>query len=189
MKRILREKVLKKRDSIPLSERRTKDELIRHNLLALREYETAKTLLFYVSFKTEVDTTAMIEESLKNGKRIIVPKVVKEMHQLKLYEMRNLKELSPGFMGIPEPYLPDERVRDIKDIDLAIVPGIAFDYSGNRLGYGAGYYDILLSNTKKKIPFVALVYEEQIVDSIPSESYDVKIDIIVTDKRIIKCKT
>ncbi|MGQ9569345.1 MAG: 5-formyltetrahydrofolate cyclo-ligase [Thermodesulfovibrionales bacterium] len=189
MKRLLREKAFEKRDSIPLAERKKKDGLIKNNLFNLSEFKIAKTLLFYVSFRSEVDTTSIIEESLQIGKKIIVPKVDKEMHQLRLYEIKDLKELSPGFMGIPEPSLPEERVRNIKDFDLAIIPGIAFDYSGNRLGYGAGYYDILLSNIEKKVPFVALAYEDQIIASIPSELHDVKVDIVVTDKRVLRFKT
>jgi 5-formyltetrahydrofolate cyclo-ligase len=185
MKRILRKKVLEKRDSIPPSERKIKDELIKHKLFDLPEFKTAKTLLFYVSFRTEVCTLSMIEESFKLGKRVIVPKVNKDMHQLRLYEIKDLKELSSGFMGIPEPFLPDERERGMKDVDLAIVPGIAFDYSCNRLGYGAGYYDILLTNIKNRIPIIALAYEEQIVDLIPSDTHDVKVDVVITDKRIL----
>jgi 5-formyltetrahydrofolate cyclo-ligase len=82
--------------------------------------------------------------------------------------------------------LPDKRLRELKDVDLVIVPGVCFDRSGNRLGYGAGYYDILLSHVKDKIPFVALAYEEQLVDTIPAEDHDVRVDIIVTDGHIIK---
>lgn len=186
MKRILRKEILEKRDSIPVAERKKKDKLIKFNLFNLSEFEMAKILLFYVSFRSEVDTISMIEESLQVNKRIIVPKVNKGTHLLRLYEIKDLKELSRGFMGIPEPNLPDDRIRDIKDIDLSIIPGIAFDHYGNRLGYGTGYYDILFSNTKYKIPIVALAYEEQIIDSIPYESHDIKVDIIVTDKQIIR---
>ncbi|NWF52228.1 MAG: 5-formyltetrahydrofolate cyclo-ligase [Nitrospirae bacterium] len=188
MKRILRKKALQKRDSIPPAERKIKDELIKHNLFNLSEFKTAKRLLFYVSFRTEVSTPCMIEKSFQLGKRIIVPKVDKDMHHLRLYEIKDLNELTPGFMGIPEPSLPDNREREMKDVDLAIIPCIAFDYTCNRLGYGAGYYDVLLSSIKKKIPFVALAYEEQLIDSIPSEAHDVKVDIVVTDKRIIRFK-
>jgi 5-formyltetrahydrofolate cyclo-ligase len=186
MKKTLREKALKKRRSIPFSEKKRKDDLIKHNIFNFTGFKEAKTVLFYASFGAEVDTISMIEESLKMDKKVIVPKVDKECHRLRLYEIKDLRELSHGFMGIPEPSLPDERIRQIKDVDLAIIPGTAFDYSGNRLGYGAGYYDILLSGTEKKIPFVALAYEEQLVNSIPSESHDVKVDIIITDKQVIK---
>jgi len=188
MKKTLRKQVLEKRRSIPSSEKKGKDDLIKHNLFNFTGLREAKTVLFYVSFGAEVDTISMIDESLKMGKKVIVPKVDKESHRLILYEIKDLRELSPGFMGIPEPSLPDERIRQIKDVDLAIIPGTAFDYSGNRLGYGAGYYDILLSGSEKKIPFIALAYEEQLVDSIPSETHDVKVNIIITDKQVIRIK-
>jgi 5-formyltetrahydrofolate cyclo-ligase len=120
------------------------------------------------------------------GKRVLVPKVDKQRHRLRLYEINDLKELSPGYMGIHEPSLPDERLREINDIDLIIIPGTGFDFSGNRLGYGAGYYDTLLSDVKKKFPFVALAYEEQLIDSIPAELHDVKVDIIITDRKVMR---
>ena len=75
---------------------------------------------------------------------------------------------------------------NLEDIDLMIIPGAAFDLSGNRIGYGGGYYDILLSERRREIPVVALAYEEQLVDKIPSEKHDVKVDMIITDNRIIK---
>lgn len=186
MKKILREKVLERRDSIPPSLRKKKDVLIKENLFCLPEFKTAKAVLFYASFRTEVDTTGMIEESLRIGKSVFVPKVDKIGHRLRLYEIKDLRELSPGYMGIPEPSLPDQRLHEIKDVDLAILPGVGFDRFGNRLGYGAGYYDILLSEVKKKFPFIALSYEEQLIDAIPSERHDMKVDIIVTDDQVIK---
>ncbi|MEW6215152.1 MAG: 5-formyltetrahydrofolate cyclo-ligase [Nitrospirota bacterium] len=187
-KRTLRREVLEKRDSIPPSERKKKDVLIRHKLFSMPEFKEVNTILFYASFRTEVETISMIKESLKMGKRVVVPKVDKERHRLRLYEIKDVSELSSGYMGIPEPSLLDERLVNLDDIDLVIIPSVVFDYSGNRLGYGAGYYDILLSEMKRKIPFIALAYEEQIVDSIPSELHDVKVDIIITDKQVIKIK-
>jgi len=186
MKKILRKKVIEKRDSIPLMERKKKDILIGQRLFSLPEFKNAKTVFFYASFRTEVNTAGLIEECLRMGKAIFVPKVDRIKHRLLLYEIKDLKELLPGCMGIPEPSLPDNRLREIKDVDLVIVPGVGFDRSGNRLGYGAGYYDILLSDVKKKVPFIALAYTEQVLDSIPSENHDVRVDLIVTDMQPIK---
>ncbi len=185
-KKSLRRKILKKRDSISLPERKKKDVLIKHALFSIPEFKNANTILFYASFRTEVETISMIDESMKMGKQVSVPKADKERHKLRLYEIKDIGELSPGYMGIPEPSLSAERLMNLDDIDVVIVPGAGFDYSGNRLGYGAGYYDILLSENKKKIPVIALAYEEQLVDSIPSEMHDVKVDMIITDKRVIK---
>lgn len=186
MKKRLRKEVLSKRDSIIPLERGKKDALIKQKLFRLPEFKAAKAILFYANFRSEVDTINMMDESLKIGKTVFVPKVDKVRHRLRVYEIRDLRELTPGYMGIPEPYLPDNRLCNLKDVDLVIVPGVCFDRSGNRLGYGAGYYDILLSHMKKKVPFIALSYEEQLVDTVPSEIHDIKVDMIVTDGQIIK---
>jgi 5-formyltetrahydrofolate cyclo-ligase len=186
MKRDIRKEILKKRDEISPDVKLVKNALIKERLFTLPEFISAKTVFFYASFRSEVETLSMIKESLKMGKSVVLPRVDKEKHRLRLYEIKDGSELSPGYMGIPEPSLRDERLVNLDDIDVVIIPGAAFDYSGNRLGYGGGYYDILLSESKKKIPIIALAYEEQLVDSIPSETHDVKVDMIVTDKRVIK---
>src|SRR4030042_4428056 len=186
MKRAIRKEVLKKRDEISPDIISVKDSLIKERLFSLPEFIAAKTVFFYASFRSEVETLSMIKESLKMGKKIVLPKVEKKRHRLMLYEIKDISELSPGYMGIPEPSLSGERLVNLDDIKLVVIPGAAFDYSGNRLGYGAGYYDILLSEGKRKIPIIALAYEEQLVDLIPSEKHDVKVDMIVTDKQVIK---
>jgi 5-formyltetrahydrofolate cyclo-ligase len=186
MKKTIRKDVLKKRDNISPDIKSVKDDLIKQRLFSLSEFTTAKTVFFNASFRSEIETSSIIKESLKMGKMAVLPKVDKKRHRLILYEIKDVSELSPGYMGIPEPSLPDDRLVNLDDIDLVIIPGAAFDYSGNRLGYGGGYYDILLSESKKKIPVIALAYEEQLVDTIPSETHDIKVDIIVTDKRVIR---
>ncbi|MDH5203095.1 MAG: 5-formyltetrahydrofolate cyclo-ligase [Nitrospirota bacterium] len=186
MKKKLRKEIIEIRNSIPSLERKKKDLRIMKKLFTIPEFKKAQTVLFYASFRTEVNTIGMMKESLKMGKRVVLPKVDKDRHKLNLYQIKDAGELSPGYSGIPEPFLPNERLININEVDLVIVPGAGFDYSGSRLGYGAGYYDALLSNMQKKIPFIALAYEEQLVQSIPSELYDVKVNMIITDKQVIK---
>ena len=186
MKKTIRREVLKKRDELSPNLRTEKDSRIKERLFSLPEFLTARTVLLYSSFRSEVETRTLIEESLKMSRRIVLPKVDGAKHMLVLYEIRDTSELTEGYMGIHEPYAVDERMVTLEDIDLAIIPGAGFDCSGNRLGYGAGYYDILLSNSKKKMPVVALSYEEQIVDSIPAEAHDVKADVIITEERVIR---
>ena len=89
---------------------------------------------------------------------------------LKLYEIKAMSELMQGYMGISEPSVPEERLTGLDDIGLIIIPGAAFDVSGNRLGYGAGFYDRLLAGIKNKMPVIAPAYEEQIVEHIPSRA-------------------
>jgi 5-formyltetrahydrofolate cyclo-ligase len=122
------------------------------------------------------------------GKRVVLPKVNVPDWRLMLYEIKNIKELKKGYMDIPEPSVTEDRLRNIDDIDVFIIPGIAFDESGNRLGYSSGLYDKLLSGIKQSVPIVALAYEEQIVEKIFSEPHDVKMHKIITEKRIIECK-
>jgi 5-formyltetrahydrofolate cyclo-ligase len=186
VKKEIRNKILKIRNQISPDIRAEKDLHIRETLFSLPEFLSAKTVLFYASFRSEVETLSLIRESLAMGKRVVLPKVDRANHALTLYEIKGMNVLAPGYMGIPEPDLADERCAVIEDIDLAIIPGAAFDLLGNRLGYGAGYYDGLLSQRTRNIQIIALAYEEQLVDSIPAEKHDVRVNLIVTDKRVIR---
>jgi 5-formyltetrahydrofolate cyclo-ligase len=185
-KEAIRKEVLKKRDSLLLEIKAEKDALISQRLFALPEFAETKVILLYASFRSEADTLKILADSLSIGRRILLPKVDKEKRRLVLYEIEGLQEVFPGFMGIPEPLVTAERMRSVDAADLVIIPGAAFDGKGNRLGYGAGYYDILLGERTKSMPLVALAYEEQIVDGIPAEKHDVKMDMIITDKRLIR---
>ena len=186
MKNSARKELLKIRDQIPYEMSMEKDALIKLGLFTLPEFLSGRTILFYASFRSEVETLSIIRASLKMRKRAVLPKVDSEGHRLQLYEIKDLDELAPGFMGILEPLQTEARSMQLDDLDVAVIPGAGFDYSGNRLGYGGGYYDILLSGRKKEAPIIAIAYEEQLVDRIPAEKHDVKVDIIVTDERVIR---
>jgi len=187
-KALLRKELLRKRDAIPPEVRRVKSGLIRDRLFSLDEIRNANILLLFASFRTEVDTFEMIKKILSEGKKAVLPKVDRERRQLVLYEIRAIAELVRGCMGIPEPSVhTDERTATINGVDVVIVPGAGFDLSGDRIGYGGGYYDRLLSGLTREIPIIAPAYEEQIIDAIPTEPYDVKVHAIVTDRRVIRC--
>lgn len=184
----IRQDVLRKRDSLDPDIRKAKDSLIKEQLFSLAEFQQAPVLFFFSSFRSEVSTSAQIAEALSLGKRVILPSVDSLNKELRLYEIKQLSELSAGYMGIPEPAVAEERERDINDVTLVIMPGAAFDPKGNRLGYGGGYYDRLLSRLRRRIPLVALAYEEQLVDSLPSGPHDIRVHMIVTDQRVIHCR-
>jgi 5-formyltetrahydrofolate cyclo-ligase len=184
----IRQDVLRKRDSLDPDTRRAKDSLIKENLFSLKEFLQAPILFFFASFRSEVSTFSQIEEALSIGKRVILPSVDPLNKELRLYEIKGLSELSTGYMGIPEPAVAEERERDINDVTLVIMPGAAFDSKGNRLGYGGGYYDRLLSRLRRRIPLVALAYEEQLLDSVPAGPHDIRVHMIVTDQRVIRCR-
>lgn len=185
IKKTIRQEVLQIRDSIPKNIRGEKDIAIMHRIIQLPEFKGAKSIFFYASFRSEVNTIDMIKLSLDMGKRVILPKVDRKNSRLKLYEIKGISELQRGYMWILEPSVPEERLRGLNDIDLIIIPGAAFDVHGNRLGYGAGFYDIALSEMENKILIVAPAYEEQIVEGIPPELHDIRVDKIITDKREI----
>ncbi|MGD8352174.1 MAG: 5-formyltetrahydrofolate cyclo-ligase, partial [Nitrospirota bacterium] len=187
LKSRLRAEALKRRDAIPPLVRKVKDRAISERLLSLEAYRRSKAVLFYVSFRSEAETRDLIIAALESGKAVLVPKVHEEDAALELYEIKGLDELAPGYMGIPEPEGRAESLRGIGDVDLVVVPGAAFDEKGNRLGYGKGYYDKLLSSEDARPSLVALAYEEQMVEAIPAEAHDIGIDTILTDRRVIQC--
>ncbi len=188
MKEGLRKTLLTKRDSISPSQKIKKDAAIKQSLFALDKFMNAKSVLMYVSFRSEVDTTAQLQDILNMGKKLIVPLVNSKNRTLSLYQLKDISELANGYMGIPEPSVMKDRKVALKDIDIVIIPGSGFDPKGNRLGYGGGYYDRLLSKADNQIPAIALAFEEQITADIHAEPHDVKMDIIITDKRVIYCK-
>lgn len=188
-KALLRSQCLTARDSIPAVVRKAKDRMVCERLFPLQQFAAAKVVFSFASFRTEVDTTEIIKKCLIEGKRVVLPKVNRELHNLELYEIISMEELSAGYMGIPEPQVDyGTRWVDVNDVDVAIVPGAAYDLSGNRIGYGGGYYDRLLSGLSRSLPVIAIAYEEQITEDIPAEPHDIKVHFIVTDRRTIDCR-
>jgi 5-formyltetrahydrofolate cyclo-ligase len=184
-KKAIRKALLALRDSLHREIRTAKDRHIQHRITGLEEFRKARTVLLYASFRSEVDTFGLMRESLSSGKRTVLPRVDREARDLMLFAITDPGELHPGFLGIPEPAMRETNRVGLTDIDLIVVPGAAFDEHCNRIGYGGGYYDKLLS--RKRAPAVALCYEEQIVPSIEAEAHDIRVDKIVTDTRIIDC--
>ncbi len=183
MKKILRKQVLAARDSLLPKERTAKSREIEERLFSLPEFTSAHVVMFFASFRTEVETGAMIKRALSSGKRVILPKV--QGKELALYEISDFDDdVVPGAWGIPEP--TGAKPAKLDDIDLMIMPGAAFDERGNRLGYGAGFYDRILPTFGKKT--IALAFEAQIVPDVPADPHDVPVNKIVTERRIINVK-
>jgi 5-formyltetrahydrofolate cyclo-ligase len=194
-KKSIRKEILSRRNLIDEETKKYKDRKIKELLTGLPEFIQSHVILLYASFKSEVDTTRLIEYCLAAGKVAVLPKVAKVdsiNSRLRLYEIKDIKELSSGYYGIPEPDVSEDRGMRAEDMDLIVVPGVAFGEDCSRLGYGKGFYDKLLSEVRRqksedRIRIIAIAYEEQVVESIPSESHDIKMDKIITDKRIIEC--
>ncbi|HAG09267.1 MAG TPA: 5-formyltetrahydrofolate cyclo-ligase [Desulfotomaculum sp.] len=184
----LRKKVLTLRKSLSINEVEEKSTLVLSNLLTLAAYQYAGTLMTYVDFQNEVGTKKLIDESLKRDKRVAVPFTdVANCRLIPSLLQHSWTELVPGTWGILEP-APD-RLHPLKpeDLDLVVVPGIAFDFKGNRLGYGGGFYDRFLPQTRPDTVILALAFEFQIYPEICNRPHDYRMHFVVTEKRIIKC--
>ena len=165
-----------------------KDELSRQivrQFMALPEYQAAGTVLFYLDVRSEVRTRHSLEEALASGKKIVVPYCV-EGELLELFHLESMDELSVGMYRILEPKaelrtLSAKQVQ-VEDIDLIMVPGVAFDRRGGRTGHGKGYYDKLLEHARPDTPLVALAFECQMFPEIPMQEHDVFMDKVITEQ-------
>lgn len=159
-----------------------KSRVILGKLLALEVFRSAKTIMSYVSFQGEVDTLAIIAEALKLGKRIAVPIVRKETKNIIPVLIEKLSDCTPGSYGILEPRFDIAKMLLPEDLDLVIVPGVAFDTRGNRLGRGAGYYDRFLSGLPAATPVIGLGFDFQITAAIPGlERHDRPVTTVLTN--------
>jgi 5-formyltetrahydrofolate cyclo-ligase len=188
-KQRLRKEILDRRKELSAAHRVVRSADILQRLFELEAVRSATWIHFYVSSGHEVETTGMIAHALSRGKRVSVPKMEPESKRLILSELRDpVRELSPGPKGIPEPKPEAFRPVDAHAMALFVIPGVAFDERGNRLGQGAGYYDRLLANISDRIPIVGLAFELQIVKEIPVGEHDIKVNWIVTEKRTMDCR-
>ncbi len=159
-----------------------KDIKIKKRLYESLLYKNSSFIFIYVSLNNEVNTHDIIKESLKNGKRICVPKVKSIKEGMEALEIKDFSELVEcGTYKILEPKNFENKV-DPKEIDLAILPGLAFDNEGGRLGYGGGFYDRFLPKLKNESPKIALAYDFQMVNSVPRDFHDILVDEIITDQ-------
>lgn len=185
-KQRLRDQVRKLRrqvDAEHLSQR------ILETLQSLDCWRRAQVVLLYVGVRDEVRTLNLLESLLKEGRRVALPWC--DGPRLELCEVRSLEDLSPGAFGIPEPdaalRLQEQRRVLPVEIELAVVPGLAFDRQGGRIGYGRGFYDGLLLRLPRKCPRVGLAFSCQLVECVPCEPHDERLDLIVTEDGIVPC--
>jgi len=187
LKKEIRRGVLGIRDSLSVQDRINFSRQICNNLLNLEEFSKAKVVHFFLNTKSEVITEDAVRKSLLLGKDVVVPVIDKEHKRILLSKLNDYdNELMVMPHGIHEPRTEFFRPVQLNNIDLMAIPGVAFDKSGHRLGYGAGYYDKLLETEHTRPLLVALAFELQIVDEIPVGSHDVRVDMIVTEERIIR---
>jgi 5-formyltetrahydrofolate cyclo-ligase len=171
-----------------------KDEISRiicEKFIAHPAYRQAKTVMWYSHCRSEVRTQPALLRELVTGKRMVIPYCTIDeqgYNKLGLWLLEDFAELAPGMWGILEP--PKQRWDEVgkeiapEQLDCIMVPGVAFDRNGGRLGNGAGYYDRLLRNVRADAVLIGVCFESQLVEQVAMESHDVPMDIVITEKAL-----
>lgn len=180
-KRVLREKMLNTRNSSSIEAIERMSENIQSSVMNMNEFMNAKTVAAYYPLGSEVSTLRILSTVLSLRKHLALPRV-EDSDSIMFAAVNDLdKDLETGKYKIKE---PNNRCQKIDEIDLVLVPGIAWDEHGHRLGYGKGYYDRYLASITAAS--VGLAYDFQVLENIPHEKNDFRVNLIVTEKRVIK---
>ncbi|WP_027632354.1 5-formyltetrahydrofolate cyclo-ligase [Clostridium hydrogeniformans] len=180
-KSTLRKNMIALRDGATIDSLKEASKNIFNKVISTEAYKNSKVIFIFVSFGSEVYTHELITYSLKLGKRICVPKVVSKKEGMKAIEIKSLEELTPSNYGILEPEIKESNIIDERSIDLVIIPGVAFDKDGGRLGYGGGFYDRFLPMVRKESYKIAIAYSFQVIEKVPREENDFLVPCIITD--------
>ena len=183
-KKQMRSAVLARRDGMSPSERAVASRAIVDKLCTLTNYQSASVVLIYMAFGSEIETKPLFERIVANGKMAVLPRVDKTSQTLMLHSVKSVAELQSSGWGIFEPATSAPMVA-LKEVGFVLLPGVAFDRTGNRLGYGRGYYDKLLLRADPTLARVAAGFSCQIVDKVPAGPFDQKIDTLITENEII----
>ncbi|MDD2370427.1 MAG: 5-formyltetrahydrofolate cyclo-ligase [Firmicutes bacterium] len=188
-KKILRKRINEIKTTLTSEYIKNSSTSIVNQVITLPTFKNSNIVMCYLSFGNEVDTSNLIKECQRLNKKILVPVIVKNkdgfshMEASEIIDFEN--DLRPGFMGIMEPRLECKRITNPELIDFIIVPGLAFDKLGNRLGYGGGYYDNFLNRTRKECTQIAITFSHQLVDKVPTEEHDLLIKNLLTEDGFI----
>lgn len=192
-KKKLREKAYAARDAQP--DREKHSALICNTFTSLPAYRKARTVMMYLSCRSEVSTRETVQNALAADKRIVIPYCTVDddgRNKLGLWWLESLNELIPGMWNILEPPKSrwGEAVKEIdpKELDLIMVPGVAFDPEGNRLGNGQGYYDRLLAEVRPDCELIGVCFESQIFEAIPMGPLDIALDGVLTEQHFYRGK-
>ena len=181
----LRRAVLARRDALATDDRAAAGAAIAAGLAALASFASARTVLLTLPFRSEWDTLPLVRQALAAGKSVVVPRVNATTRMLELHAIEDpVRDAGPGHQGIPEPLAHCPMVAP-GAVDWVLVPGVAFDEGGWRIGYGGGYYDRLLPSLAAVVPRIAGAFNLQLVARVPSAEHDIAVDAIVTETRTI----
>lgn len=189
LKQSIRQRILSEREQLSLALRAQHSTEIVRRIVQMPEYKSARTVLGYMSFGAEFKSEIWVLQALADGKRLALPKVNHYTDQLDLYWADDLEShLAAGLWGIREPIVERcERLDMLNEIEFVLLPGVAFGRDGARLGYGGGFYDKLLVYMRHNPTLVAGAYSIQIVEGIPQEATDRKVQWLVTENETLHC--
>jgi 5-formyltetrahydrofolate cyclo-ligase len=180
----LRREMRARRDALPSEERAAWTAAIAERVLALSEVRAARVVHGFLGIGSEVGTEALMRTFLERGVRVVFPRVAPG-RVLEHLEVRDLDSMVAGPMGLRE---PDPRVSapvDLAEVEVMLVPGLAFDLGGYRVGYGGGYYDRVLAELSSRgaATTIGIAFEVQVVDEVPREAHDLAVQVLVTERR------
>lgn len=186
-KRVLREASIARRDAIAPVFRAEASHAIAARIESLDSFRGARVVLLTLPFRSEWDATLVARRAIDAGIIVAAPRVDPSARMLRPLRVLDLdRDIEAGYQGIPEPRA-DCALVVLATIDWVLVPGVAFDKSGRRLGYGGGYYDRLLPLLPRSAPRVAGAFEAQLLDEVPAAPHDIAVDCIVTEQRTLDC--
>jgi 5-formyltetrahydrofolate cyclo-ligase len=180
----VRTKMRRLREGLTPADRQERSRRIAERIWGLEAFYRARHVLFYAAGGGEVETLPLLERWIAAGRKVILPRV--EGDAMSLVEVEGLEDLAPGYRGLLEPRPDKGRVVPREAVEVALVPGLAFDLEGNRLGRGGGHYDRALARIGPKALTIGLAFDFQVVDRLPVEARDVPVDCIVTESRMIE---
>ena len=180
-KKQLRASLKQKRAAISDSDRESHSKIIADRLFELNEIRDANVVFAYISYATEVMTHEILKKLLADGKKVVVPKILSSKKMVAQHFV-SWDDLEPGTLGI---LTPKNGEITHEPVDVAITPGLGFTEQGHRIGFGAGYYDRWFATHDVRLK-VAIAFEDQIIESLPTEETDIPVEQILTEKRNIK---
>lgn len=187
-KKVLRKEILTKRKNLDTAEKENMDKKILDRFFESKYYKEAKKIFIYISYDSEIDTIKIIDKAFKDGKKIYVPRTEFESRLMDAVEITSFDNLIKSSYGILEPSINTPYINP-NELDLIVVPGVAFDRKGGRMGYGAGFYDRYFKKINKdnieRITKLALAYDFQVLKEVPMSAQDVPVDYIITEKEFI----
>ena len=194
MKQGLRQSIIAARQKMAADERAEYSRGITLRILNLPSYKESGTVLGYMSFGAEFASATWVQQALRDGKQVLLPRVNSTTKQLELFQVVNLQQdVAPGKWDIPEPLSARcRKVDDLERVDFILLPGVAFGRDGSRLGYGGGFYDKLLvriapDSGNRHPALVAAAFSMQLVKEVPQEATDRKVAWLITENEVIDC--